>query len=191
MMLYNLIVLLGPKLEIGLNTKEGKFLLPWDKSEEAKEARKSDLGVFKEITCGSGGNVVIMGKNTWLSMYRMSDPFPILLGRLNIVLTSDPDLLGKSNEQIIFLSSFEEALKAAEQKVQNSNGQIWVIGGEKTYMNLIDSDKPFSIKIHYQSDHIREDCNVFFPSKIRGIDILSLIKDHSVPRNGWFEYLIQ
>lgn len=190
-MIYNLIVLIGPNLEIGLNTEDGKFLLIWDKSEEAKEARASDLLMFKKVTVGSGKNVVIMGKNTWLSMIRKSDAFPILPDRFNIVVTSDQELLNKSNEQILFVDSFEKAIKAAEEKEESpTDGEIWIIGGLKIYKTFIDSNKHFKLKIHHQSDYVRKDCNVFFPEMIRNFNVKSFYEENPILKNRWFDFLI-
>ena len=124
------------------------------------------MNEFVKLTTGNGNDSVIMGKNTWLSMKRNSNPFPILPGRLLIVVTSEPELLNKSNENVLFVNSIEKAIYEAEKRIKDTkNDKIWIAGGLQLYQSFIDLQVPIKMKIHYQPKFIREDCNVFFPEK--------------------------
>ncbi len=127
--------------------KDGK--LPWH--------YPADLRFFKETTTG---NTLVMGMNTWESIGR---PLP---NRLNIVLSRsrsvEPQpgvLLMRSRDEVAAIEGF-------------LNGDVYVIGGAKTYENFADViDKwlvtrvPESVK----------DADVFMPA-----DFLSGFKEVSV-----------
>ena len=84
----------------------------------------ADMKFFKEKTTG---NVVVMGKNTFLT-------FPgqkALPNRVNIVLTTDP---GWSAENVIVCHSLDELF---EQIKRYDTNTVYVIGGSKVYEQLL------------------------------------------------------
>ncbi|WP_104526340.1 dihydrofolate reductase [Blastococcus atacamensis] len=82
--------------------------LPWHLPE--------DLRLFRTTTTGS---TVVMGRRTWESLPERFRPLP---GRINVVLTSDPDW------------SAEGALGAASvEQVLAEHDAFWVIGGGAVY----------------------------------------------------------
>jgi len=116
-------------------SKEG--IIPWN--------NKKDLKFFYKKT---KNNVVIMGKNTYLSLPESARP---LKNRLNIVLTSHPDLfLNEPNENdklsdIIFTNNINihSAILNNREKFCNlypalsSDFKIFIIGGKKIYEHFI------------------------------------------------------
>jgi dihydrofolate reductase len=105
---YNVIVagvLVGKELHIG-----AQGTIPWHNA--------ADLRNFRELTTGC---VVIMGKNTWLSIPEKFRPLP---NRLNIVLSRSPaQSLG-----------WDEAFAMAEASKYN---KAYIIGGEQIYEQFI------------------------------------------------------
>ena len=70
-----------------------------------------DMKRFKEITIGSGKNVVIMGRKTWESIPRGYRPLP---GRINIVLSKNEDY---ECVGAIVCTSFQNALNVVLKKL--------------------------------------------------------------------------
>jgi len=115
--------------ENGVIGKDGK--IPWFvRGEQAR---------FKTITMG---HPVIMGRNTHQSIGRA------LPGRLNIVISSDPNL--QLSEGSKLATSFSEAVSIAE----NSGAQeAFVIGGERVFKDALPSaDKLYLTKVHTSVD---------------------------------------
>lgn len=102
-----LIAAVGKNMELG---KKGDLI--WHLPE--------DLRHFKEATMGA---TVIMGRKTWESL-----PFKPLPGRLNIILTSNPDYEAKG---AMTVTSVEEALEKAK------GTPSFIIGGESIYKTFI------------------------------------------------------
>ena len=92
--------------------KGGK--LPWHYS--------ADMKFFKETTMG---HAVLMGRKTWLTLKK---PLP---GRLNIVLSRDPNL--EPQDSLVVLADIESALSL--------NGSLttdmFVIGGAQIYREFV------------------------------------------------------
>ena len=83
----------------------------------------ADLKFFKETTMG---NAVVMGANTWRSIGK---PLP---GRLNIVLSRAGNIVLYSD--VMRLGSKDEVVTLS----QYLNGDIFIIGGAKTYEAFAD-----------------------------------------------------
>ena len=99
---------------------------------------KTDINFFYNIT---KGNIVIMGKNTFLSLPENCRP---LKNRLNIVLTTNPQLYSednkyKFNDGLIFTSNhyvYQEILQNKEKynrSFLNPDFKIIIIGGKQIY----------------------------------------------------------
>lgn len=117
-------------------SKEG--IIPWN--------NKKDLNFFYEKT---KNNVVIMGKNTYFSL---PDNVRPLKNRLNIVLTSEPNIfLNEPNEEnnikrdVIFTNNIDihSAILNNREKFStmypalSSNFKIFIIGGKQIYERYI------------------------------------------------------
>lgn len=133
---------------------------------------KTDLNFFYNIT---KGNVVIMGKNTFLSLPENCRP---LKNRLNIVLTSNPHLYANNEKykEVIFTSDqyiYKEILQNKEKYITSLNPdfKIIIIGGKQIYdmyFPLCETVWVTRIKKDYQCDlHI-------------GYDFVKQFKDHEV-----------
>src|SRR5437773_819799 len=103
------IVAVDRNLAIG---KGGK--LPWHYS--------ADMKFFKETTIG---NVVVMGRRTWLTL---KGPLP---DRQNIVLSRDQSL--SDSETLIVMSEVESVVDFAGEQ----EGHLFVIGGAKVYESFL------------------------------------------------------
>jgi dihydrofolate reductase len=98
---------------------------------------KTDLNFFYNTT---KGNVVIMGRNTFLSLPENCRP---LKNRLNIVLTTNPEVYSndekyKNIDNLIFTSDqniYKEILQNKEQYASSLNPdfKIIIIGGKQIY----------------------------------------------------------
>ena len=101
--MFNVIVAHDNKNGIGLNNK-----LPW--------YLQKDMNMFKDMTMN---NVVIMGKNTWLSL-----PIKPLPKRINIVVSTT---LEDDRAYGIF-KSFEEAITYTNISTDCVGKHIFIIG---------------------------------------------------------------
>ena len=122
---------------------------------------KTDLNFFYNTT---KGNVVIMGRTTFLSLPENCRP---LKNRLNIVLTSNPDLYTndekyKNIDNLIFTSDknmYQEILQNKEKyrASLSPNFKIIIIGGKQIYemyFPLCETVWVTRIKKDYQCDLI-------------------------------------
>lgn len=115
--------------------KDGK--LPWH--------YPADLKFFKQTTTG---NAIVMGMNTWRSIGR---PLP---NRLNIVLSRSAEL--EAQPGVLLLRSKDAVLELARYL----NGDVFVIGGAKTYENFADSIDKWIVT---EVPETVEDADVFMP----------------------------
>lgn len=115
--------------------KDGK--LPWH--------YPADLKFFKQTTTG---NAIVMGMNTWRSIGR---PLP---NRLNIVLSRSAEL--EPQPGVLLLRSKDAVLELARYL----NGDVFVIGGAKTYENFADSIDKWIVT---EVPETVEDADVFMP----------------------------
>ena len=122
---------------------------------------KTDLSFFYNTT---KGNVVIMGRTTFLSLPENCRP---LKNRLNIVLTGNPDLYSndekyKNVDNLIFTSDknvYQEILQNKEkyQTFLSADFKIIIIGGKQIYemyFPLCETVWVTRIKKDYQCDLI-------------------------------------
>lgn len=120
-----LIVASDPRGGIGKNNK-----LPWDRLE-------GDLPRFKKLT---EKRPVVMGRNTWESL-----PKKPLIGRLNVVVTSQP----------LSVATGGVAVKSIDDLADTSN--MWLIGGAK----LINSNWHRIQEVHHTLTFTEYDCDTF------------------------------
>ena len=128
---FSIVVAMDENAHIGyFNRSIGKYDLPWK--------CKVDIDFFKELTTTNhtgkipeNQNVVIMGKNTYLSL-----PNKILPNRINIVVSSSYELWkDKCHPDVIVVASFQEALYYCST---GENRNIYVIGGSQLYKEAIE-----------------------------------------------------
>lgn len=127
---FSVVVAMDEDAHIGyFNRSTGKYNLPWN--------CKVDMDFFKELTTTNhtgkipeNQNVVIMGKNTYLSL-----PNKILPNRINIVVSSSYELWkDKCHDDVIVVPSFQEALYYCNS---NEYHNIYVIGGSQLYKEAL------------------------------------------------------
>jgi dihydrofolate reductase len=145
---FSLIVAVDQNMGIG---KDGA--LPWYLPE--------DLKYFSKVTTETASpelrNAVIMGRRTWESIPAKYKPLP---GRINIVLSSNPDL--ELPDDVLLFGSLDEALAALS--TSNKIDQIFVIGGAKLYEEALfhlDLERIYLTRIEADFD-----CDTFFPDQI-------------------------
>lgn len=112
-----------------------------------------DLAYFQDITTGSGKNAVIMGRTTWESLPKSSQP---LKNRLNIVLTRKADM--QLPKGVLKAGSIDGALVLAKE---NNAEQIFVIGGAQVYEQAIEN--PACARIYLTQVFGDFKCDAFFP----------------------------
>jgi dihydrofolate reductase len=131
----NAIVAVDTNWGIGLNNT-----MPWPNL-------SSDLKRFKELTTNS---LILMGKNTWLSLPKK--PLP---NRENIIVSNsldDPYAVKINGEPDDIIKKLSKA----------TNKDIWIIGGENLYSQFLTyCDSVYITKIHGDFN-----CDRFFPSEI-------------------------
>lgn len=134
--MFSIIVCSNIENGIGKNNK-----LPW--------SNKIDMDFFKNKTIE---NIVIMGKNTYLSL-----PNGYLKNRINIVITSSTL---EKDTNIIIKSSLNEALEFCKKF---NKKEIFVIGGSMLYKEALTHN---SLEYIYWNILLKEknnDCDTFFP----------------------------
>lgn len=118
----NLIAACDSKYGIGINNKLPNWKI------------KGDLERFKKLTQGSGNNVIIMGRNTFLSL-----PFKPLANRRNIVIskTMDQGIQSMNGKQFMVMDDLKKASSLASCMVRHKEGEVWLIGGSIIYEEAI------------------------------------------------------
>ena len=111
---------------------------------------REDMAYFKEQTSGSGNNAVIMGRRTYESL-----PLHFLPGRKNIVLSQSLN----SNDLHPKVSLARNCADALE--LANGNDEIWIIGGEKVYSNVLRLYRQEIREIHMTRIPGSFDCDTF------------------------------
>lgn len=117
-----------------------------------------DLQRFKNLTTN---NSVLMGRKTWESLPEKFRPLP---NRRNIILTSNKNnnnLLTNNNPNVVIYNNLNVAIQA-EIKLLNSGQQIFIIGGESIYKQVLESNLANCLEI----THIKksfDNADAFFP----------------------------
>ena len=116
----------------------------------------SDLVDFKKITteCDSQQrlNVVIMGKNTWVSLNKKALP-----NRLNIIISST---LTDSYNSLVF-KNLETCLETLKEQYFHKINKIFIIGGEQLYNEAI--AHPMCHQIYLTKIPGHYICDKYFP----------------------------
>jgi len=131
-------------------SKQGK--IPWK--------IKEDSNFFQDVTKREYQkgkmNVVIMGKNTWLSLPKIESTINHLEGRINVVVSSTLEDI--YNEKLVFFTkSLTEAIKLCESL---QFGKIFICGGASLYdesVKILTVDRIYRTIIH--RDYL---CDSFF-----------------------------
>lgn len=108
-----------------------------------------DLKRFKRLT---SGNTMIMGKRTWESLPRR--PLP---GRMNIVLTDNPD---ETIKDTVTAYSLQDALDKCDK-----DKDIFIIGGGSIYRQFM----PIADRLFITHVHRKAPADIYFPEIDLGI----------------------
>ena len=147
---------------------------------------KEDMFRFKRLTIGKGNNIIIMGKNTYLSLNKRS-----LKRRFNIIVSKS--LFEELNilkyipyEGFYIFDKLEEAYNFATYLVKDNNGKIWAIGGAQLYESCVESCKIDSAYITIIDKEYN--CDVYLKDKT-----IKFIKDRKWDKiqdksNDFFSY---
>jgi dihydrofolate reductase len=127
--------------------------LPWRLPGEMKHFR--DL--TRTCTDPARTNAVVMGRVTWDSIPPRYRP---LRGRLNVVLTRDPDLPVPG--EVVRAGSLEQALEVLSTPPHaGAIERVFVIGGARVYEQAL--ALPQCARIYLTRVHATFDCDAFFP----------------------------
>jgi dihydrofolate reductase/thymidylate synthase len=96
------------------------------------------MAYFKQVTMDAPSNLrnaVIMGRNTWESIPPSFRPLP---GRINVVLTKNPDfrVVDDNSDAVLVAHSLQDAAHRLQQHHHNLHS-IFVIGGAQIYQQAI------------------------------------------------------
>jgi len=131
-----------PKNGIGIKGK-----LPW--------SLKKDLAYFQKKTIKTADankrNMVVMGRNTWLSLPEVARPLP---GRKNVVLSHEKNFKAP-NATVVY--SMDEAMRQADERIES----VFIIGGAKVYEQTISRKDVKGIYLTRIKKEFK--CDAFFP----------------------------
>lgn len=135
---------------------------------------KNDLKLFKEMTIGNGNNVVIMGKNTWVSIGEKP-----LLNRMNFVLSSQyvPEK-DQKDTQVCFFQRYEDIINELRQTYYDT---IWIIGGSQIYDLFIEKCNTIylsqTVKKFECTTFLSQKCISALTSKNKTISIVQYLRE--------------
>jgi dihydrofolate reductase/thymidylate synthase len=149
----NLIVATDIHYGIGVEAK-----IPWNFPLDRQFFRQKTTNQTKN-------NIVIMGSETWFSL---PEKFRGLTGRINIVLTRDPEKakqIEKTNttcSELLIASSLDSTIEIVKNLYSKRNdlGETFVIGGEVIYSQMLENFPIFNIYLTFI--HRDFNCNKFF-----------------------------
>ena len=136
---------------------------------------KEDVNYFKNIT---DGNFVIMGRKTWESIPEKFRPFS---NRMNIIVSSTYPEESQNDKRVKICSNLDVALSYLKENMEmlstnstifkepmmNTHRQIFIIGGESLYNEIIDSFPTFIDKLYFTNinkKHLKtQNFDTYFP----------------------------
>ena len=171
-MSFSIITAIDSNYGIGYNNT-----LPWN--------IKEDMQYFKKIT-SSNKSIVIMGKNTWLSIPENYKP---LVNRINMIITSSESIPNLDNlENTLVFKNLENCLSIIKDIYNDYN--VWVIGGEQLYREAISRNECKYIYLtHLCKTKNTYKCDKFFPNIDTNFQIVSC-KKLKYEDNKTLEFLI-
>lgn len=125
--------------------------IPWNNS-------VSYTNLFERLTRGDGNNAVLMGGNTY--NYIWSSQYMPFMGRQTIIWSNNVfNDVPCHTQKIEYTDNLEKVVSS------NKYDEVWIIGGEKTFSQIIKEN--IQIKDIYLN-YIDQDykCDLFFPLEI-------------------------
>lgn len=130
---------------------------------------KKEMKYFADVTSAAPEgkqNVVIMGRNSWNSI---PEKFRPLKGRINIVITSNPEfeLTGTAvkSQQNCLASSLDDALLQVEKQFSEIVHKVFIIGGAQLYKTAL--THPEMKRVLFTAIHSDFTCDTTFPVDFR------------------------
>lgn len=100
-----------------------------------------------------------MGRKTYFGVPENKRPLP---GRINVVLTSEPEKYTFPSD-VLTATSMDEALKKIQEPELGSQIEnIWIVGGNSVYQEAMSS--PQCHRIYFTHIMATFDCDAFFPT---------------------------
>ena len=124
--------------------------IPWNIKEEMLLFKK----ITTDVNCYVKKNAVIMGRNTWNSL-----PSKPLKHRINIIITSNPNLINTNDIDIFAFKTLDDALDFCENTIHIN--KVFIIGGkslfdlclnDNNYLNKINTVHLSVVKNKYKCD---------------------------------------
>ncbi|HEX3099797.1 MAG TPA: dihydrofolate reductase [Patescibacteria group bacterium] len=130
--------------------------LPW---EYVGKKLDGDLPRFKQTTIGAGSNAIIFGRKTLESFGKQALP-----GRLNIVLSRDPDYIAPKDVTRYF--SYDDAIDTLKHQRINGHAieEIWICGGKTVYEEALRPGRNRATVIIKTVTHDDYEGDVAFPN---------------------------
>jgi len=141
----------------------------------------NELKIFKKITSQvvseKRPNVIVMGKNTFISM--KSKPLP---NRFNCVVTSRADEFNKENkkENLQFFKSIQDVLDFGFDNHYKYNN-MFICGGQSIYEYFIDNNLLDYLIISQVTNHEFKKGDTFFPETPKNFNRISYCKHFNQP----------
>lgn len=155
--MISLMVAHDPNGVMGVNND-----LPWHIPE--------DLKYFKETTMGKA---MVMGRKTYESIGR---PLP---GRLNIVITRNPDYQAEGVEVV---QSLDKAIEIAREYAE----EVMIIGGAEIFKLSM----PLADRLYITEVHKEYDGDTFFPSYQEDWEVIKKTDQMTSKTGTTFTYLV-
>lgn len=155
--MISLMVAHDPNGVMGVNND-----LPWHIPE--------DLKYFKETTMGKA---MVMGRKTYESIGR---PLP---GRLNIVITRNPDYQAEGVEVV---QSLDKAIEIAREYAE----EVMIIGGAEIFKLSM----PLADRLYITEVHEEYDGDTFFPSYQEDWEVIKKTDQMTSKTGTTFTYLV-
>ncbi|XP_055639595.1 dihydrofolate reductase [Toxorhynchites rutilus septentrionalis] len=160
----NLIVAVCENGGIGINGD-----LPW----RLKNELRYFSSMTKKVNNPSKRNAVIMGRKTYFGVPESKRPLP---GRLNIVLTRDPNANSYPSEVMVCTSMQDALAKLDDPKFTDDIENVWIVGGNVVYKEAMESPRCHRI---YLTEVMKTfTCDAFFPEITTDF---KAVKDSEVP----------
>lgn len=141
-----------------------------------------DMEKFKRLTIGDGNNIIVMGKNTYLSLNKA------LPHRVNVVVSSSlfDKHAGKKSKDVsmikhngfIICKSLKDALSYSKliTFMSENKGEIWIVGGAKLYESIFEYELEYLLfesdeenipidKVYVTKVHEDFNCDTFLGEK--------------------------
>lgn len=161
-MIYSIILASTLEGGIGFNNR-----IPWHIPEDLKLFKK----ITTDINCYVKKNAVIMGRKTWESIN--SKP---LIDRINIIITTKPELINNINPNVIAFSNLDLAFNYCEESFYID--KVFVIGGRSLYYLCLNTDKYLKNLnyIHLTIIKEKKECDTFINIK----NILKKFRNYNI-----------